>query len=268
MPVTLDKLERREWIIVESAGQKIFGILHRPTYCERPPPVVLLFHGFASSKHGSNRCYVKLAENFAKEGIATLRFDFRGSGDSDGDLSEMTFEDLLADALAVLENLEGIDGIDPNRVALFGASLGGTLAILSAARYGSIKALALWAPVASGEIWYRDFLIQNPQYLHADPAQVLASYRGIQLHPLFREQFGQMAAWKTMHQLTHIPTLMMHGERDQTITMAHQEAFRHSCASNREVRFVKYADGEHSLGFSPHFPDVVKESLCWFQKHL
>jgi len=263
----MDKQETREWVAMKNGGQQIFGILHRPQIPSNPP-VVLILHGFASSKHGSNRCYVTLAEKLAQAGIAALRFDFRGSGDSEGSLSEITLEDLVSDALSVVENLGSLPGIDATRVALFGASLGGTISILTAARLQIIKTLILWAPVASGELWYRDFLTQHPEYRHVDPEKILSSYNGVKLHPQFREQFAQMAAYKTLKQLSSLPTLHMHGEKDTVISIAHQEAFRQSCAQSSHMHFIKYQDGEHSLGFSPNFSEVMEETLSWLQKHL
>ena len=268
MRETLERLETRECVVIENEGQRIFGVLHRPTHCENPP-IVVLMHGFASSKHGSNRCYVTLAEAFAKEGIAALRFDFRGSGDSEGTLSDITFDDLVSDALAVLNHLESIEGIDTTRIGLFGASLGGAISVLSAARIQKIQALALWAPVASGELWYRDFLKNHPEHITSDPSKVLSSYKGVKLHPQFREQFGRMSACKALREIPHIPVLLMHGEKDEAVSIAHQEAFRQACPPHQDnLRLVSYPDGEHSLGFSSRFPEVINESVRWFQHYL
>lgn len=265
---THEKSEIREWVALENGGQKIFGILHRPQQTANPA-VVLILHGFASSKQGSNRCYVTLAEKLAKAGMASLRFDFRGSGDSEGSLSDVTLEDMVSDALSVVEKLGVIPGIDATRVALFGASLGGAISILAAARALVIKTLVLWAPVASGELWYRDFLRQHPEQLHADPTKILSSYKGIKLHPQFREQFARLAAHKIMQtQLGAMPILHMHGEKDGVISIAHQEAFRQVCGHAPQIRFVKYPDGEHSLGFSPNFHEVIEETLGWLKNHL
>lgn len=264
---TLEKVETRESIVVENNGQQIFGILHRPIGFENPPLVVIL-HGFASSKHGSSRCYVTLAEAFAQQGMASLRFDFRGSGDSEGSLSEISLQDLVSDAVTVLEATETLEGIDTQRIALFGASLGGTLAILAAARYSKINALALWAPVASGELWYRDFLIRYPEYLHADPSKVLSSYRGIKLSEAFRNEFKQMFAYKVIRELQQIPLLLMHGEKDEVVSIAHFDAFQAATGLREHARFIKYPESEHSLGFSPHFQNVIEETIKWFQQYL
>ncbi len=264
MKGTLEKTETREWITMENRGQLIFGILHRPVG-EENPPIVVFLHGFASSKHGSGRCYVYLAELLAKEGIATLRFDFRGSGDSEGDLSEMTLEDLVSDANVVFNHLVNIEGIDSERCGFFGSSLGGTVAILSSITQ-EVKALALWAPVASGELWYRDMLAQNPQLINADIAEAFSTYRGETIHPLFREQFSQMHAAKTMRSLGALPILHMHGEEDMTISMAHQKEFRKY--GNDQSRFITFAQSEHNLGFSKVLPQVIQEIRVWFKKHL
>lgn len=261
----LDKVETRQWVVIENQGQQIFGILHRPTNSENPPLVVAL-HGFASSKHGSNRCYVTLAEELAKEGIATLRFDFRGSGDSEGALSDITFEDLISDAIAIF-NYDHFEGIDSSRMGVFGASLGGAIAVYASQMTSKVKAMALWSPVASGELWYRDFLTQYPEHINADPSQVLSSYRGVKLHPQFREQFGQMAAYKVIQELQDLPILHMHGEKDDTVSVLHQKAYRGTC-EGMNCRFITYADSQHSLGYSVNFPEVIKETKSWFQEHL
>lgn len=264
---TLDKLETREWVVAENEGQQIFGVLHRPTTCDHPPVVVIL-HGFASSKLGSNRCYVLLAEALAKSGVAALRFDFRGSGDSEGSLSNITLEDLVSDAIAVLEKLPSIEGINADRIALFGSSLGGAIAILAAERFQKIRTMALWAPVASGELWFRDFLLSHPEYAQVDPINLLSSYRGVRLHPAFREQFAKLFAYKTLQGLLPLPTLLMQGEKDDVVSIKHHEAFRQACASSANTCFLTFPTGEHSLGFSPHFPEIVEEVIQWFQKHL
>jgi uncharacterized protein len=268
MPGTLDKVETREPLMIAHGDQTIFGILHRPAGFENPPVVVVL-HGFASSKHGSNRCYVTLAEYLAKFGIATIRFDFRGSGDSDGNLSEISLEDLIADATVVLESVEKIEGIDASRIGLFGASLGGAIAVIAAARFQKIKALALWAPVASGELWYHDFLKRHPEHLHTDPFKVLSSYRGVKLNEAFCAEFKQMFAYQMMQKLSDVPLLCMQGEKDETVSILHLEAFRHACSGFASpTRFVKYPNGEHSLGFSPLFETVLEESKWWFENYL
>ncbi len=262
-------MENREWVIVESGGQKIFGVLHRPTNCTEPPPIVIVMHGFASSKHGTNRSHVMLAEQLAKLGIATLRFDFRGAGDSEGTISSISLEDLIDDAVNVCEYVRQLEGVDTERVGIFGSSLGGAISVLAANRFPEIRSLVLWAPVASGELWVRDFLAQHPEFLKSDLKQSLDSYKGIPLHAEFRQQFARMSAAQAVENIPHIPLLHMHGESDQTVSLLHQQVYKMHCEEREaESRFVSYPDAEHQFGTSKVFQEAVQESLAWFKKCL
>ncbi len=261
-------MTKREWASFENGGQKIFGVLHLPEG-EEKAPVVIILHGFASHKVGTNRSYVIMSEALAKEGIATLRFDFRGNGDSEGDFAEMTFSGLVTDALAALHFVANDPRLDCDRIGLFGSSLGGAAGVVAASEYEKVKSLALWAPVASGLLWYRDWLVQNPEKGSADPSLALASYRGVKVNPLFQSEFAKLDAPKTLQALDHLPLLHIHSEKDAHISLLHQKAYVESRKDAKGAsRFLTFPDSEHMLGRSPFFPKVVEEAISWFKTHL
>lgn len=265
--VVAEKSEQREGCVIENKGQKIFAIVHRPTDVNNAPCVVIM-HGFASSKHGTNRAHVFLSEKLAENGIASLRFDFRGAGDSEGSLSDISLEDMVSDALVALQHSEQLEGIDPERIGVFGSSLGGSVAMFSAAQHGNVQAMVVWAPVASGELWYRDFIAQNPEKLTLDPKEVLSSYRGIKLNPKFQEQFGRMMAAKLLEEL-NMPFLHMQGEKDQTVSLLHQKVYKmHSEGKTSPSKFISYPDTDHQLGAEAVSPVVIRECIQWFKEHL
>lgn len=142
----MDMFEERESVVLTNQGQKIFGILHLPKGVHRPP-CVLFCHGLGGHKTGRYRVYVDLAEALVKAKIAVFRFDFRGSGDSEGSFSEMTLKGEVSDALVALEYLKQEERIDTERLGVFGRSLGGAVAILSSALFQSIRCISLWAPI-------------------------------------------------------------------------------------------------------------------------
>ena len=74
-------------VVFDSKGQQIVGMLHVPNGRGRFPGALLL-HGFTGTKTESHRMFVKLSRRLAEHGIASLRFDFRGSGDSAGEFEE------------------------------------------------------------------------------------------------------------------------------------------------------------------------------------
>lgn len=119
-------------------------------------PAVLMLHGFGSSRDEVGGMYAREAAALATEGVASLRIDFRGFGDSDGDTSATTVQAQLADAAMALAALAGMEGIDPDRIGVLGFSMGGGVAMLLAAeRPGQVKALGTWSSVGD---FHADFV--------------------------------------------------------------------------------------------------------------
>ena len=136
-------------------GQRLYGMLHTPDAA--PPaqgwPSVALLHGFTGNKLEGHRNFVLLARRLASVGVACLRFDFRGSGESQGDFSEMTISREVQDTVAAAEYLRNQPHLDPERVMLLGFSMGAMVASLALAEVRPHR-LALWSP-ALPELWLR-----------------------------------------------------------------------------------------------------------------
>ena len=137
-------------VTFECKGQQIVGMLHLPKGRGRFPAALLL-HGFTGTKVEAHRMYVKLSRTLAQHGIASLRFDYRGSGDSAGEFEDMTIRSEIADSLEAIRFLARHKRVNSRRLALIGMSMGGAIAAHVVARERSrFKTLVLWAPVAEG----------------------------------------------------------------------------------------------------------------------
>jgi len=90
--------------------------------------------------------FTTLARRLARAGVAVLRFDFRGSGDSSGAFVEMTLATECADALAAYRHLLTC-GMDRSRIGILGLSMGAVPASYVAGRE-RLRSLCLWAPLA------------------------------------------------------------------------------------------------------------------------
>lgn len=133
-------------------GQKVVGTLNLPDGVSRPP-VVLLLHGFTGSRHElqipsvQEGIFARAARLWSEQGIASLRIDCRGSGESDGDFADTTLDGQIEDGLAALDYLAARGDIDANRMAIAGWSMGGAVGSAVAARTGhTLDGIALWAP--------------------------------------------------------------------------------------------------------------------------
>ncbi|HWG84166.1 MAG TPA: alpha/beta fold hydrolase [Deinococcales bacterium] len=133
-------------------GQLVHGMYHFPPG-PGPHPAVLMLHGFTGSRGETHRLFVLLSRLLAENGIASLRFDFRGSGESEGGFEEMTASREVEDAVQALAQLRARPEVDPERVGLLGLSMGGMIAALTVGEPGvRVKSLVLWAPAAP-ESW-------------------------------------------------------------------------------------------------------------------
>jgi hypothetical protein len=91
----------------------------------------VLVHGSGRQPRDEYRFY---ARQHARQGIAALAYDKRGSGASTGDLDVATYEVLAADAASAVEAVRAHPAIDAPRVGLWGLSEGEWVAPLAASR--------------------------------------------------------------------------------------------------------------------------------------
>jgi uncharacterized protein len=96
--------------------------------------------------------FLVLADHLTRKGIAVLRYDKRGNGDSTGDYSAATTIDFANDAEAALAYLKMRKEIDPQKIGLIGHSEGGIIAPMVATRVPSVSWIVLLAgPGLKGE---------------------------------------------------------------------------------------------------------------------
>ncbi|WP_176085785.1 alpha/beta fold hydrolase [Martelella sp. HB161492] len=136
-------------------GQTVVGTLNVPDGAEAPP-VVLLLHGFTGSRDEleipavSEGIYQRAARLWAEKGLASLRIDFMGSGDSDGSYADTTMQVEIADALAALDFLSDRTDIDPAKISVVGWSRGGAVAAsIAGLSEVPLTSVSLWAPAVN-----------------------------------------------------------------------------------------------------------------------
>ncbi|MFB6143284.1 MAG: alpha/beta hydrolase [Halorientalis sp.] len=103
----------------ESEGTRCAGWLYEPQGVE-DPPVVVMAHGFGGEREARLPAF---AERFAAAGLAAFVFDYRGFGDSDGDPPHVVSGPRrVTDYEAALAHVRSLDGVDSDRVGLWGTS--------------------------------------------------------------------------------------------------------------------------------------------------
>jgi alpha/beta superfamily hydrolase len=84
---------------IQSRNLTLRGMLHIPEGVSGKVPIVCIFHGFTGNKMEPHFIFVKLSRMLEARGIASIRFDFGGSGESDGDFIDMTISHELEEAI-------------------------------------------------------------------------------------------------------------------------------------------------------------------------
>lgn len=119
---------KEEFVKIPAGDHYIPGILTLPTTGgNQKVTAVLMLHGWASNKNEVGDMYKRLASQLANQGIASLRIDFAGSGDSTQEYSENNLDLSIADSQKALTYLLTHSKIDCKKVGILGFSQGGTI---------------------------------------------------------------------------------------------------------------------------------------------
>lgn len=159
-------------VSIEGDHGKLAAILQTPD--DRTNyPLVMLLHGFTSNKN--TPILTVLADQLEAKRIASIRFDFNGHGESEGDSRDMTVPNEIIDAKCVYEYVSELPNVTSISVA--GHSQGGVVTSMFAGELGKkkIKAVALLAPAAvlrddaiRGNLFDRKYDSMNPpEYVEA-----------------------------------------------------------------------------------------------------
>jgi hypothetical protein len=237
----------------------IFGILHLPK--RKNPPLIIMCHGWGSNKLGTHQgLFVKAARNLCKNGFAVLRFDFRGSGDSEGEFEKQTIETMLEDLNCILNNLDK-NYVNTDKIGLIGHSLGGKISILKAAKDKRIKYLALWStPVLHKEILSQAFVneVRERKCLWLNDSGIAINIK--QLESCLKNE-----AIKSLKKV-RVPMLIVNGGEDISVPPSHAKKIYNN--TNKPKKFVIIEGADHAFLNDEHKKILIRTTLSWFKKWL
>ncbi len=245
-------------------GKWLRGVIHRPTGSagRRRWPGVIFFHGFTGDRMESHWIFIKCARTLAQNGIASLRFDFYGSGESEGEFREVTLQGEISDAQAAVEFFRRQKGIDSRRLALVGLSLGGAVAASIASR-AQVQALVLWSAVAHTEI-FRGLAKTRATPIAGGTGAL--EYDAREISPRFIEDALKVEPTQSLAGFRG-PTLIIHPEKDDAVPLSHAEDFFHAGGAKIKEK-VTVPGADHVFTSVAWEREVIERTVEWFRKYL
>ena len=250
-----------EAVFIDGDHGRLKALIQKPELKQGEKcPMVIFCHGFSGRKDGP--MFELIADTLQAHGIASIRFDFNGHGESEGEFKDMTVPNEIEDAKKVVEYVSDLRYV--SSLAIVGHSQGGVIAAMTAGQLSEalgkspFKAVALMAPAAV----LRDDAIRGStmgkQYDPFDPGEYVELWGGLKLGSQYIHTAFSLPIYETAAKYQG-EALIIHGNADRVVPYTYGERF-HQIWPKSELVIQEYFDH----GFSQNIyrtTDIVSEYL-------
>ncbi|WAX78120.1 alpha/beta hydrolase family protein [Streptomyces sp. KMM 9044] len=224
--------------------------------------VVLAHGGPGGVKEGPADLYVDLADRLAERGIASVRFDFLGAGESTGAYEDMTITRQVAELGAVVDHVRS--ELRPSSLGIVGESYGATIAVLGLEQADYAALVLLWPA-----IWLLDNTFQSfvtPEKMEQARRHGFIEEEGEKVGLAFLNQLVEFDNVSAGLRGKPLPTLLVHGKADQEVP--YQQSVRAAELLSGPKKVVLVPDGDHCLERPAERDVVYRETVDWLVTHV
>ena len=261
----------------QSEGLKIYALLTVPRG-DRPEsgwPVILFNHGYIPpDEYRTTERYVAYVDGFARNGYIVFRPDYRGHGDSEGEAtSAYGTPDYTVDVLNAVASMKGYPDADPDRIGMWGHSMGGSITLRSMVVTDDIRVGVIWAgmvapyPDLFGR-WQRRFADRatptpDPNRVTRRWTQDLFEYGTFEENPAF---------WVSIDPTFYLsdlsgPVQLHHGTTDESVPYEFSEGlFSRLQEAGQTAELYPYENDDHNIANS--FSLAMERSIQFFDRYL
>ena len=222
-------------------------------------PFAILAHGLSASRYWVVDCAWALADI----GVASVRFDFAGFGDSTGTSEEMTVTSLVQNVNDVLDYAQSLDFVDTDHIFLLGKSMGGVASSLTAVeRQDEVAGVILWYPAfnISGAVKDGNFLgVRFNARNIPDTVTWFAHKYGRE----FIVECGEIDTDQLLEDLD-CPVLLLSGNRDNIVPLF---SSMRAAELLSDCTFDVIESGSHFF-FRKQAGEALFHTTTWLQEHL
>lgn len=176
----------------------------------------LLFYPFGQEYMRAHKAFRQLANLLSRKGIDVYRFDYPGSGDSYGELSEFSFNDYSNAAQKVLEEVHLRK--DYQQIDLIGLRFGALVAASVASNENKIRNIVLWDPYANGAAFVSDMKQQTDGHFDENTTW---NVHGYELGTTLRNSLKDIQIEQLLIESTCNKHLLLSAANEQSRNLAH-----------------------------------------------
>nr|WP_319271323.1 alpha/beta fold hydrolase [uncultured Draconibacterium sp.] len=183
-------------------------------------PLVIIMHGVFSNREFP--VLTEIADSLQSKGIASIRFDFNGHGESDGEFIDMTVPSEVKDAKAVFEYCKTLDFVSD--ISMLGHSQGGVVTSLAAGELkDAVKSVVLLAPAAVMEDQVSSGMMMGVTF---DPENIPESINVFN-HQVGREYLATILSLNIYARAAEYkgPVCLIQGKADQVVPYKYAEKY-------------------------------------------
>ncbi len=261
----------------ESDGLRIYGLLTIPNG-KMPAtgwPAIIFNHGYIDpAVYRSTERYIAYVDNLARNGYIVYRIDYRGHDRSDGTASgAFGSPGYTTDVLNAVASIKAFPQADPDRIGMWGHSMGGFLTLRAMVISPDIKAGVIWAgvvasypdliccwrrpspnaPTATPNPNFRSGWRSNWQNIYGSPEQNPDFWLGISANNYLSDISG--------------PLQLHHGTADSEVPLAFsQSLYQQLLDAGKTVEYYEYLGDDHNL--SKFFSLAMQRTLNFYDQYL
>ncbi len=264
----------RYLVAYRSDGLKINALMTVPNGTKPPTgwPVIVFNHGYIPpSQYSPTERYVAYVDGFAKNGYIVLRPDYRGHGDSEGFASGgYGSPDYTIDVLNAVASIKQYKDADPNRIGMWGHSMGGHITLRAMVTTKDVKAGVIWAGVVAS---YPDLMYNWRRSTNSTPTISSSARRWRQV---LIDQYGTPEQnpefWDSISPNTFVadlsgPLQLHHGTADTSVPFEFSEKLYDQVKqAGKSVEYFSYRGDNHNI--SVNFSQAIQRSIQFFNKYV
>jgi dipeptidyl aminopeptidase/acylaminoacyl peptidase len=262
-----------------SEGLKIYALLTVPRG-EKPEsgwPIVVFNHGYIPpEQYRTTERYVAYVDGFARNGYIVFRPDYRGHGNSEGEANGSFGPEYTVDVLNAVASVKQYPDADPDRVGMWGHSMGGGITLRAMVVTKDIKAGVIWAGMVSDYAglleWRQRRFADRPtrtpdpnrtddrRWGHDEMAEI---YDSLEENPTF---------WASIDPTSYLsdlsgPIQLHHGTADESVPLEFStDLHARMLELGLTVELYTYEGDNHNI--SNNFGTAMQQSIQFFDRYV